>query len=306
MSFAYRKGFYRMEKENKKVKNSVLIDLFYEDESARENQIALYNALHEEKLPGDTQVKLIRVENVLYMNFQNDFSYEADEKILVIGEHQATINQNMPLRSLMYIGRIYEQLIPVRDRYKKSMVRLPKPEFYTFYNGKESMEKEQILRLSDAFKVQDGQFMLDLQVKVININPDAEHEVLERCPVMKEYSLFIETIRKYQDAGDENAYEMAIKECIERGILAEYLKKKGSEVINMLKAEYDYEMDIEVQREEAYEEGKAEGKEEANLKAICNMIRFGVPEQEILTEYTKEELEKAKKLGSDSLYGQTV
>ena len=130
--------------------------------------------------------------------------------------------------------------------------------------------------------------------------------MLERCPVMKEYSLFIETIRKYQDAGDENAYEMAIKECIERGILAEYLKKKGSEVINMLKAEYDYEMDIEVQREEAYEEGKAEGKEEANLKAICNMIRFGVPEQEILTEYTKEELEKAKKLGSDSLYGQKV
>ena len=306
MSFAYRKGFYRMEKENKKVKNSVLIDLFYEDESARENQIALYNALHEEKLPEDTQVKLIRVENVLYMNFQNDFSYEADEKILVIGEHQATINQNMPLRSLMYIGRIYEQLIPVRDRYKKSMVKLPKPEFYTFYNGKESMEKEQILRLSDAFKVQDGQSMLDLQVKVININPDAEHEVLERCPVMKEYSLFIETIRKYQEAGEENAYEMAIKECIERGILAEYLKKKGSEVINMLKAEYDYEMDIEVQREEAYEEGKTEGKAEANLKAICNMIRFGVPEQEILTEYTKEELEKAKKLGSDSLYGLKV
>ena len=35
-----------MEKENRKVKNSVLIDLFYEDESARENQIALYNVLH--------------------------------------------------------------------------------------------------------------------------------------------------------------------------------------------------------------------------------------------------------------------
>ena len=285
-----------MEKENRKVKNSVLIDLFYEDESARENQIALYNALHEEKLPEDTEVRLIRVENVLYMNYQNDFSYEADEKILVIGEHQATINQNMPLRSLMYIGRIYEQLVPVRDRYKKSMVKLPKPEFYTFYNGKEPMEKEQILRLSDAFKVQDGQFTLDLQVKVININPDAEHEVLEKCPVMKEYSLFIETIRKYQDAEAENAYEMAIKECIEKGILAEYLKKKGSEVINMLKAEYDYEMDIEVQREEAYEEGKEEGKEEANLKAVCNMLRFGVPEQDILTEYTQEELEKAKKL----------
>lgn len=37
-----------MLKENNKIKNSVLIDLFYEDESAKKNQIALYNALHED------------------------------------------------------------------------------------------------------------------------------------------------------------------------------------------------------------------------------------------------------------------
>ncbi len=43
----------------------------------------------------------------------------------------------MPLRDLLYIGRALEQIVPVRDRYRKKAVRLPTPEFYTFYNGKE-------------------------------------------------------------------------------------------------------------------------------------------------------------------------
>ena len=46
---------------------------------------------------------------------------------------------------------------------------------------------------------------------------------------------------------------------------ADYLKRKGSEVVNMLTAEYDYETDIEVQRGEAYDEGREEGKFEGKL-----------------------------------------
>ena len=273
-------------KENTKVKNSVLIDLLYEDENAKQNQISLYNALHKEQLPEDVKVRKIRVENVLYMNFQNDFSYEVQEKILVIGEHQSTINYNMPLRCLMYIGRIYEQLVPVRDRYKRGEVKLPKPEFYTFYNGKDLMEKEKVLKLSHAFKVQDKQTALELEVKVININSGAGHELLEKCQIMKEYSLFIDTIRKYQEVGEENAYELAIKECIKNGILAEYLKKKGSEVINMLQAEYDYQMDIEVQREEAAEQ--------ARIDDISYMLSLGISDRDILKKYTEQELRRAR------------
>ncbi len=258
-----------------------MIDLFYEDESAEKNQISLYNALHEKPLPDGTKIMPLRVENIIYMNLQNDFSYEADGKVIVIGEHQATINFNMPLRSLMYIGRIYEQLVPVRDRYKKGQVMLPKPEFYTFYNGTEPMEKECVLKLSNAFKVQDGKAPLELEVKVININPGAEHELLEKCQVMKEYGIFIDTIRKYQTEGIENPYELAIKECIKKGILADYLRKKGSEVINMLQAEYDYELDIEVQREEAYEDGLRAGEQIGRQNGINEGMQKGMQEKEI-------------------------
>lgn len=48
------------EKENRNQKNSVFVDLFYEDESAEENEIALYNALHEEPLTEGTQIQKIR------------------------------------------------------------------------------------------------------------------------------------------------------------------------------------------------------------------------------------------------------
>ena len=66
---------------------------------------------------------------------------------------------------------------------------------------------------------------------------------------MREYSQFVEATRKYRE--DEDQLQKAVKECIEKGILADYLLRKSSEVVNMLMAEYDYEMDIEVQREEA-------------------------------------------------------
>lgn len=277
-------------KENKKVKNSVFVDLFFDDETAEENDISLYNALHDEKLPKETEIQRIKVNNTIYMNFSNDISFGVKGKVLVFGEHQSTINKNMPLRSLMYVGRAYEQIVPVRSRYRKSMVKLPRPEFYTFYNGKEKWEKEKVLKLSDAYLVQDGEPMLDLSVKVININPGEKHEVLEKCQILKEYGQFIDTINKYQAKEDPDAYKHAIEECIENNVLSDYLKRKGSEVLNMLIAEYDYDMDIEVQREEAYEEGKEAGMEagkESATKDVNELVR------RLIADHRMEELQKS-------------
>ncbi|MDO4451665.1 MAG: Rpn family recombination-promoting nuclease/putative transposase [Lachnospiraceae bacterium] len=250
------------EKENREIKNSVFVDLFYADESAEENDISLFNALHDKPLPEGTVIRKFKIDTTMYMNFQNDISFNAGGNVFVFGEHQSTINSNMPLRSLMYIGRAYEQIVPTRSRYKKDLVPLPTPEFYTFYNGEEDWgnEMEIELKLSDAFIVKNGQPMLELKVKVINIRSDKKHEILNKCPVLREYSEFIETVQKYRNMNVESPYKKAILECMEKGILADYLKRKGSEVVNMLTAEYDYETDIEVQREEAFANGKELGK----------------------------------------------
>lgn len=207
------------DKENREVKNSVFVDLFYADESAEENDIALFNAIHNESLPEGTTIRRFKVDTTIYMNFQNDISFDAGGKLLIFGEHQSTVNENMPLRSLLYIGRAYEQLVAIRDRYKRKQVPLPTPEFYTFYNGKEKWDKEKELRLSDAYMIKDSQPMLDLKVKMININPSEQHEILEKCQVLREYSQFIDTVQKYQVLEIDEPYKRAIRECIEKGFL---------------------------------------------------------------------------------------
>ena len=115
--------------------------------------------------------------------------------------------------------------------------------------------------MSDAYMVKNSTPMLDLKVKMINIHPEEHHEILEKCQVLKEYSLFIDTVTKYQELGVDEPYKKAIEECIKKGILAEYRREKEVRLENMLTAEYDYELDIEVQREEAFESGKELGKE---------------------------------------------
>ncbi len=222
------------------------------------------------------------MEDVLYMNFCNDISFGIEDKVMVFGEHQSTINENMPLRDLLYIGRALEQIVPVRDRYRKKAVRLPTPEFYTFYNGKEPWSREKTLYLSDTYARKEEAPMLELCVKVININPEEGHEILNRCGILREYSEFVEILRKHQQTDSSDAYKNAIEECMKAGILADYLKKKGSEVVNMLIAEYDYDLDVEVQREEAYAAGKEDGRQEG--------------QKEILQELVKRKLEKGKSI----------
>ena len=75
--------------------------------------------------------------------------------------------------------------------------------------------------------------------------------------MLKEYSLFIDTVRKYSK--EEDSIKKAIHKCMERGILADYLQRKGSEVMNMLIAEYSYEKDIQVKQEEALQLGEKKG-----------------------------------------------
>ena len=117
--------------------------------------------------------------------------------------------------------------------------------------------------------------MLELCVKVININPEEGHEILDRCGILREYSEFVEILRKHQQTDSSDAYKNAIEECMKAGILADYPKKKGSEVVNMLIAEYDYDLDVEVQREEAYAEGREEGQKEKLQEQVKRKLEKG-------------------------------
>ena len=268
---------------------------------AKENFLSLYNALHGTKLTAVGKLKNIRLEQVLYMAFYNDVSYLVDNRIIVLAEHQSTINPNMPLRCLEYIGRLYETLFESKEKYSRKLLNIPTPEFYVFYNGEESYPSDKTLKLSEAFIENTTQANLELTVKVININRQNRHPVLENCQTIQEYSIFVETVRKWKEIDPQNGFEKAVEECIENNILREYLKRKTKEVINMLLAEYDYETDIAVQRAEEREIAFAEGIERGIERGIEQGIERGIERGFSEGSYqTKRETAVAfKRLGID-------
>ena len=240
-----------MKRHNHRYKDSVFADLFGEDRNAKKNFLALYNALYATNYHSTSILKNIRLKQTMYMSFANDVSYLVDNKIIVLAEHQSTVNPNMPLRCLEYVTRLYEHIQNPRDRYSRTLKKIPIPAFYVFYNGVEKLPAKQILKLSDSFIMQSETVNLELVVKLININYDKDSHILKSCEPLEQYSLFVDAVRRHIAVDKEHGFENAIKECIKNNILREYLQRKSREVINMLIAEYDYATDIAVQREEA-------------------------------------------------------
>ena len=248
-----------MAKHNRRYKDSVFVDFFGEDKNAKANFLALYNALHGTELDASTELEPLRLEQVMYMAFRNDVAYLIDGKIIALVEHQATINANMPLRFLQYTARLYERIQNPRDRYLRRLKKIPTPEFYVFYNGEDDYPETAMLRLSDAFITVPEKPSLEVVVSVANINYNKDNKILHTCKPLKEYTLFVDAVRRHTKFDSENGFRNAIKECIQNDILREYLQRKSREVMNMLIAEYDYDVDIAVQREEALQEGEAKG-----------------------------------------------
>ncbi|MGI5057191.1 Rpn family recombination-promoting nuclease/putative transposase [Treponema socranskii] len=260
-----------MAKHNRRYKDSVFVDFFGEDKNSKANFLALYNALHRTELDTSTKLEPLRLEQVIYMAFRNDVACLIEDKIIVLIEHQSTVNANMPLRFLQYAARLYERIQNPRDRYLRRLKKIPTPEFYVFYNGEEDYPETATLRLSDAFMTSSEKPALELVVSVTNINYNKGNEILHTCKPLKEYTLFVETVRRHTKLDSENGFRNAIKECIQNDILREYLQRKSKEVMNMLIAEYDYDVDIAVQREEereiALKEGEAKGLSEGSYLA---------------------------------------
>ena len=270
-----------MKKHNRRYKDSVFVDFFSEDRTAKTNFLALYNALHGTDYQSTTILKNIRLKQVLYMSFANDVSYLVDNKIIVLAEHQSTINPNMPIRCLEYIARLYEQFYKSKEKYSRKQLAIPTPEFYVFYNGKEPYRGDSLLKLSDSFTQTHDEYALELSVKVVNINYDKASEILERCKPLKQYSLFVDAVRRNIAVDTEHGFEKAIKECIQNDILREYLQRKSKEVLNMLIGEYDYDTDIAVQREESFDMGRSEGSHQKALETAKNLLQFGLSREKI-------------------------
>ena len=244
---------------NEKYKDTVFRMLF----SDRKNLLSLYNALNGTGYDNLEELEIVTLENAIYMGMKNDLAFILDFN-LFLWEHQSTYNPNIPLRDLMYISSEYQKYVYTNkiSLYSSKQQKIPAPQFLVFYNGERKIGECIEHRLSDAYDHFHGEPALELKVKVININEGYNRALMEQCQVLKEYAQYVAKVRNYRKSMSLNtAVEKAITECIQAGVLRDFLLENRGEVMAMSIFEYDKEVEEEWLRKAEYEAGREDGRE---------------------------------------------
>ena len=240
---------------NRNYKDTIFRKLF----SDKENLLSLYNAINGSTYKDPEALESVTLENAIYMGMKNDLAFVVDTS-LVLYEHQSTYNPNMPLRDLFYISAEYQKLVDNRSLYSSTLQKIPAPSFVVFYNGTEKKEDRWENYLSEAYEDQDGEPNLELKVITLNINEGHNRELMEQCRILKEYAQYVARVRIYAKEMELNvAVERAVNECIQEGILADFLSRSRSEIIAMSIFEYDKEKEEKKLRKAEYEGGYESG-----------------------------------------------
>ena len=260
--------------------------LLYRDKN---NLLDLYNGLNDTNYTNVDDLTVTTLKGGVYMKYKNDASFVFGQDLYMF-EQQSSRNPNMPLRFLHYLSDVYRQMYNNSDLHRSTMLKIPVPHFVTFYNGKQPLEAESILRLSDMYEKNIDCPELELMVRVININTDNNagnksrtfnsnindnsvsnsnihtysSEFLSKCETLKDYMIFVNKVRVKTDVEKidiRTAVTEAVDECIAENVLSEFFKNHREEVITVSIYEYDEEGHLEIVKEEGRQLGIAEGKQ---------------------------------------------
>ena len=279
-----------------KVKNNYKDNTFCALFSEKKNLIELYNALSGSSFDMDTPVEIVTLDNTFFGDRENDLSFIIDNRWIVLAEQQSTLCPNIPLRMLVYVARQYENLVFSRDIYSRKLLKIPTPELYVFYNGPQDAPVEQEMKLSDAFMAECDKIAIEVTVKFINVNYEKGAEILKGCKTMKGYSLLLHMIREECEATGElkTAIENCIRKCVEEGIIADFLKEHGGEVMSFLFEKLTREECEAIREADGFEEGYAKGFEKGEASGFAKGKTEGYEEGEAAGELKVARAMKAK------------
>jgi hypothetical protein len=208
--------------------------------------MSLYNALNNTSYDNLEELEITTIDDCIYMGMKNDLSFLI-RFILALYEHQSTLNPNEPVRGMLYFSGLFQKYISENrlNIYGSKKIKLPTPQYIVFYNGDDSkMPEDEIkLRLSDSFYDKSVSNEFEWTATMKNINLGRNKELMEKCKVLKEYATFVDKIKRYtREMNDiEKAIDRAVEECINEGVLADFLIAHRAEVKDVCLTEYNEE-----------------------------------------------------------------
>ena len=268
----------------------------------KRNLLDLYNALNNSHHTNVDELEVTTLNGGSYMKYKNDASFLLTMNLYMF-EQQSSKNPNMPLKFLHYLSDVYRNMYSNDMLHRRSMIKLPVPHFVTFYNGLEKwIETDEVIKLSDMFELPVDKPEIEIEVRVININGNAD--ILKKCKTLHDYMTFVNKVRHKTDIDKldiRTAVIKAIDECIEEGILVDFFEEHREEVVEVSIYDYDEEKTRKTLFEEAKEmcrdEVKAEVRKEleGEVKAKVRKELEGEVKAEVRKELEGEVKAKVRK-----------
>ena len=255
-----------------------LFSFLFGSEANKQWTLSLYNAVNGTSFTEPEDIRFTTIDNAVYMGMKNDVSFILFY-VMNIYEQQSSYNPNMPVRQLMYAGKLYDKYIQMNrlNIYGKKIVKLPLPKLVTFYNGTEG-QGDKFLSLSDACECDKEGLEPDIEVKVrmLNINYGKNIKLMEDCKPLAEYSWLVEQIRENKMAGVEieEAVDQAIDDMPKDYVIRPFLVGNRAEVKDMCITEYNEAETMEMFREEGRIEGRMEGQIEGRIEGEGKFARL--------------------------------
>ncbi len=260
-----------------------LFCLLFGDERYKGNILSLYNALCNANHKNVDEMQIYTIDDAIYIKMKNDVSILLDS-YLSLWEQQSTVNPNMPVRGLMYYGKMYSRYITENklNLYGKKLIRIPTPRYTVFYNGAEDYPSVKDLKLSDAFIKPNPTGEFEWTAHLINLNDGKNDQLLDKCQTLKEYMILINTIRKNSKEMEfEKAVNTAVDSCIKNNVLREFLMKHKSEVLDVCITEYN---------EKAFVDGiLEEGELKRLIKQTCKKMQKSLSAEKIADDLAEED-----------------
>lgn len=278
---------------NRNYKDTIFRKLFGENKA---NALSLYNAINNTNYTEDSDFEYTTLDDVVYMGMKNDVSFVIGTS-LSLYEHQSTYNPNMPLRGLLYFSDLYRKIIQDDERlYSRTLLRIPNPKYIVFYNGtdRKLVDGVQTLLLSDAFESEDATGDYEWTATLININVGENEDLLQKCKVLRDYSVLVQRVRDNMKLSNsiEEAMKKSVDDCIRDDILREFLERYGKEATGMCLTEFDEEKFRQMMIEEGREEGREEGIALTKRMNAQNLI--GIIPDEVIAEKIGLPLEEVR------------
>ena len=112
--------------------------------------------------------------------------------------------------------------------------------------------------------------------------------MFEACQTLKEYAQYVALVRKYvENMPVEEAVECAVTECIQKGILRDFLMQNRAEAIEVSIFEYNEEQHIKNEKKISYEDGLREGIEQGITLMILDNYEEGKTKEQIIQKLVK-------------------